>query len=131
MYVCIYELTSPNPSKYLSAFCAASPATIESVVGRDAAQMPGCAKSSIGHTHTPTENNTPDTDTHTHRAITTPQTPKRTPPTNEHLPQTLNNARRWRDDGACHLPRPGWWPRRSANRHGNIQSVSPRQLQSL
>ena len=34
------------------------------------------------HTHTPTENNTPDTDTHTHTARTTPQTPKRTPPTN-------------------------------------------------
>ena len=44
------------------------------------------------HTHTPTENNTPDT----HTTRTTPQTPKR----------TLNNARRWRDDGACHLPRP-------------------------
>jgi len=26
-------------------------------------------------------------------------------PPNEHPPQTLNNARRWRDDGACHLPR--------------------------
>jgi len=32
---------------------------------------------------------------------------------NEHLPQALNNARRWREDGACHLPRPGGWPRRS------------------
>jgi len=29
---------------------------------------------------------------------------------NEHLPQALNNAQRWRDDGACHLPRPGGWP---------------------
>jgi len=58
------------------------------------------------HTHTPTENNTPDTDTHTRQE----QHPK---PPNEHLPQTLNNARRWRDDGACHLPRPGGWPRRS------------------
>jgi len=25
---------------------------------------------------------------------------------NEHLPQALNNARRWRDDGTCHLSRP-------------------------
>jgi len=51
------------------------------------------------HTHTPTENNTPDT--HTRQE----QRPK---PPNEHLSQTLNNARRWRDDGACHLPCPGW-----------------------
>jgi len=58
------------------------------------------------HTHTPTENNTLDTDTHTRPE----QHPK---PSNDHLPQTLNNARRWRDDGACHLPRPGGWPRRS------------------
>jgi len=34
------------------------------------------------HTHTTTENNTPDTDTHTHTSRTTPETPKRTPPTN-------------------------------------------------
>jgi len=34
------------------------------------------------HTHTPTENNTPDTDTHTYTTKTTPQTPKRAPPTN-------------------------------------------------
>ena len=34
----------------------------------------------VTQTHTPTENNTPDTQTHTTR--TTPQTPKRTPPTN-------------------------------------------------
>ena len=40
---------------------------------------------STGHTHTPTENNTPDTDTHT-RQEQHPKTP------NEHLPQTLNNA---------------------------------------
>jgi len=43
------------------------------------------------HTHTPTENNTPDTDTRTRKE----QHPK---PPNEHLPQTLNLARRWRDD---------------------------------
>jgi len=46
------------------------------------------------HTHTPTENNTPDNDTHTH-AHDENNTP------NEHLPQALNNARRCRDDGAC------------------------------
>jgi len=46
------------------------------------------------HTHTPTENTTPDT--HTRQE----QHPK---PPNEHPSQTLNNARRWRDDGACHL----------------------------
>jgi len=59
-----------------------------------------CVKRSTGHTHThtPTENNTSDTDTHTH----TRQEQHLKPP-NEHLPQTLNNARRWRDDGACHL----------------------------
>eukprot|EP00962_Isochrysis_galbana_P041482 scaffold15247_cov128-Isochrysis_galbana.AAC.3 len=41
----LYEMrkaTSPKPSRYLSAFCAARPATIESVVGSDAAHTPGC-----------------------------------------------------------------------------------------
>jgi len=56
------------------------------------------------HTHTQRENNTP-TPTHTYTTRTTPQ---RVNP-NEHLAQTLNSARRWRDDGACHLPRPGGW----------------------
>jgi len=44
------------------------------VEGRDEA---GHLKRSTGHTHTPTENNTPDNDTHTRRE----QHPKRTPPT--------------------------------------------------
>jgi len=44
---------------------------------------------SYTHTHTPTENNTPDTHTHTRQE----HHPK---PPNEHPPQTLNNARRWR-----------------------------------
>ena len=61
---------------------------------------------STGHTHTHTQNNSPDTDTHTHtRQEQHPEPPK------GHPPQTLNIARRWRDDGACHLPRPGGWPR--------------------
>jgi len=55
-----------------------------------------CQKINRSHTHTPTENNTHDTDTHTHEKNNTPNP-------HEHLPQTLNNARRWRDDGACHL----------------------------
>jgi len=46
------------------------------------------------HTQTPIENNTPDTDTDTHTRQK--QHPKRP---NKHPPQTLNNARRWRDDG--------------------------------
>ena len=48
--------------------------------------MPIIVNRSTGHTHThtPTENNTPDTDTHAHDKNNTP---------NEHLPQSLNNAR--------------------------------------
>ena len=74
----------------------------------------GWVKQSTGHTHTghTDRENTPDTvptptdtDTGTHTRMTRPP--------NEHLPQALNNAHRWRDDGACHLPRPGGWPRRS------------------
>ena len=34
----------------------------------------GCKKINRSHTHTPTENITPDTDTHTHTTRTTPQT---------------------------------------------------------
>jgi len=61
-------------------------------------------KQSTGHTHTghTDRENTPDTGTHT----------RTTRPPNKHLPQAFNNAQRWRDDGACHLPRPGGWPRR-------------------
>jgi len=46
-------------------------------------------KQSTGHTHTghTDRENTPDTGTHAH---------DKTP--NEHLPQALNNAQRWRDD---------------------------------
>jgi len=63
----------------------------------------------VTHTHTPTENNTPDTETHAHDKSNTPNLQ------NEHLPHTLNSARRWCDDGACHLPRPGGWPRVRVN----------------
>jgi len=50
------------------------------------------------HTHSHTDREQYP-DTHTRQE----QHPK---PSNQHPPQTLNNARRWRDDGACHLPRP-------------------------
>ena len=53
------------------------------------------------------------THTHTHRQRTTPPTHTRQEqhpkPPHEHSPQTLNNARKWRDDGAYHFPRPGGW----------------------
>jgi len=66
----------------------------------------GCKKINRSHTHTDREQHPRHRHTHTRQE----QHPK---PPNEHLPQTLNTARRWRDDGACHRPRPGWWPRRS------------------
>jgi len=50
---------------------------------------------STGHTHTHRQRTTPPTPTHTHTRQE--QHPK---PPNEHLPKTLNNARRWRNDGA-------------------------------
>ena len=86
-------------------------------------------KRSIGHTHTETKKQSPNTEAranntlhkelgypigepakHTDREQHPTPTHTRTrqqhpKPSNEHLPQTLNNARRWRDDGACHLPR--------------------------
>ena len=46
------------------------------------------------HTHAPTENNTPDADTRSRQE-------QHSIPPNKHLPHTLDNARRWRDDGAC------------------------------
>jgi len=73
-----------------------------------------CKKINRSHTHTHRQRTTPPTPTHTH----TRQEEHPNPP-NKHLPQTLNNARRWRDDDACHLPRMyaehegGWdepWP---------------------
>jgi len=53
-----------------------------------------CKKINRSHTHTPTENNTPVTDTHTRQEQQHPKPP------NEHLPQTLNNAQRSRNDGS-------------------------------
>jgi len=58
----------------------------------------------VTQTHTDREQHPRHRHTHAHDEDNTP---------NKHLPQVLNNARRWRDDGACHLPRPGGWPRRS------------------
>jgi len=52
----------------------------------------------VTHIHTATEKK--KTITHTHDKNNTPNPQTNTPP------QTLNNARRWRDDGACHFPRP-------------------------
>jgi len=63
----------------------------------------------VTHTHTDREQQPRYTHTHDKN--------KPTPP-NEHPPQTLNNARRWRDDGTCHLPRPGGWPRMSTAVNG-------------
>jgi len=52
----------------------------------------GCKKINRSHTHTHRQRTTPPTTTHTH-AHDENNIP------NEHLPQTLNNARRCRDDG--------------------------------
>ena len=54
--------------------------------------------------------------THTTRTTTQPNT--RT----KHTTKPLSSDRRLRDDGACHLPRQGGWPRRS--QHGK-QGRSP------
>jgi len=58
-------------------------------------QLAATCQRETGLKHTHRQSTTPPTHKHTTR---TPQTPKRTPP-HEHPPQTLNNARRWRDDG--------------------------------
>jgi len=99
-------------------------ASLASAFARPSASVLDQKKGSTGHTHThtPTENNTPATSTHTHDKNNT-QTP------HEHLPQTPNNARRWRDDGACHLPR-----RRRHSRVGYEQALvclSIRQTQEV
>ena len=54
-----------------------------------------CKKINRSHTHTHRQRTTPPTPTHTRTRQE--QHPK---PPNEHLPQTLNNARRWRDEFA-------------------------------
>ena len=63
-----------------------------SVGGRD--DRGGDVKRSTCHIHTHTQRTTPP---HRHTHIRQEQHPK---PANEHPPQKLNNARRWRDDGA-------------------------------
>jgi len=124
-------------NRYLSPLrypaCASPPVSRRQADGLTQAPGRGTAEARLqvsddlltptGYKHTPTENNTPDTHTHTRPE----QHPK---PPNEHPPQTLNNARRWRDDGACHLPRPGGWPRRRkcVFRRCLSPRVSPRYL---
>ena len=64
-----------------------------------------CVKRSTGHTHTHRQRTTPPTTTNTHAH-------DENNTSEEHLPQALNNARRWRDDGACHQVRRSrveWW----------------------
>jgi len=58
---------------------------------------------------------------HTHNTRTTTQPNTRT----KHTTEPLSSGRRLRDDGACHLPRLGGWPRRS--QHGK-QGRSPSAL---
>jgi len=55
---------------------------------------------------------------HTHNTRTTTQPNTRM----KHTTEPLSSDRRLRDDGACHLPRLGGWPRRS--QHGK-QGRSP------
>ena len=55
---------------------------------------------------------------HTHSTRTTTQPNTQT----KHTTEPLSSDRRLRDDGACHLPRLGGWPRRS--QHGK-QGRSP------
>ena len=55
-----------------------------------------CKHINRSHTHTDREQHPRHRHTHTHDKNNTPN-PKRTPPTN-------TQQRRWRDDGACHLP---------------------------
>ena len=65
-----------------------------------------CCSSSgkkINRSHTHTHKHTGREQHPRHRHTRTRQEQHSKPP-NEH-PQTLNNARRWRDDGACHLLR--------------------------
>ena len=51
---------------------------------------------------------------HTHNTRTTTQPNTRT----KHMTEPLSSDRRLRDDGACHLPRLGGWPRRSQHGEG-------------
>jgi len=64
-------------------------------------------KQNTGHTH----------NTHNTRTTTQPNTRA-----TKHTTKPLSSDRRLRDDGACHLPRQGGWPRRS--QHGK-QGRSP------
>jgi len=59
-------------------------------------------KKTTGHTHTHTHT---DREQHPRHRHTHAHDKNNTP--NEHLPQALINDRRWRGDGAYHLPHPG------------------------
>ena len=76
------------------------------------------SKRSTRHTHTH-----PDREQHPRHQHAHTHDKNNTPPPHEHLPQTLNHARRWRDDGACHLPRPNA-PRVRKRPHPNIMSYN-------
>jgi len=85
---------------------------------RGTAQHPRGKKINRSHTHTPTENNNTRTRQEQH-----PKSP------NEHLPQTLNSARRWRDDGGCeyntHTPTENNTPDTETHAHDKNNSPNP------
>jgi len=61
-------------------------------------QYPFCQKINRSYAHTHTHTGREQHPRHRHTHTRHEQHPK---PPNKHPPQTLNNARRWRDDGAC------------------------------
>ena len=77
VYICMYMYISNCPNHIPGGSGGTS-----SPCQRRPAEQDATCKKDQQVTHTPTENNTPDTDTHTQTTRTTPQTPKRTPPTN-------------------------------------------------
>ena len=105
IYIYIYIRTCPSTPCARAAKCSshsgsrASCARI-SRMGRPVCEWNGVKGKQINssHTHTHRDRTTPPTPTHTHDKNNTPNPPKNTP-------HTLNNARRWRDDGACHMKR--------------------------
>jgi len=79
-----------------------------------------CKKMNTSHTHTPIENNTPDTDAQTHTTRTTLQTPKRIPPkhTNYYWVDVLNIY--------VYIFRPAAAPRKRAAAIAHMQSRGAR-----
>jgi len=119
LVVCLCDLLNFLQKQRNTTLTLAHARTIR-VAHNPVASFSTCSHKRINRSHTHTHRQrTPPTPTHTHDKNNTPN------PKTSTSHKTLHNARRWCDDGACHLPQPGGWPRRKVSVGGRVEVRPP------